>query len=76
MERKKKLTVIRGEGGGGQCGKEGERSSWNMYKGPMDKEKVGEDQGWEVGMGRVQGLEGGNGDSCTWTAIKKMAISS
>ena len=27
--------------------------SRNMYKGPMDKAKVGKDGGWEVGVGRA-----------------------
>ena len=39
MELKNKLTVTRGEGRGGQRGKEGKGSSRNMYKGPMDKAK-------------------------------------
>ena len=30
-----------------------------MYKAPMDKAKVGEDGGWEVGMGEVGESSGG-----------------
>ena len=30
----------------------------NNYKGHMDKTKVGQDQGWEVGMAGVQGSDG------------------
>ena len=33
-----------------------EGSSRNMYKGHMDKAKGGQDQGWEVEMGRVGGV--------------------
>ena len=29
-----------------------------MYKGPMDKAKGGQDQGWEVGMAWMGGIEG------------------
>ena len=43
IEIKNKLMVIRGEGGGGYWGKEREGSSRKMYKGPMDKAKVGKD---------------------------------
>ena len=39
MEIKNRLTVTRGEDGGDSWGKEGKRSSGNMYKGPMDKPK-------------------------------------
>ena len=38
MEIKNKLTVTRGEG---DKGTEGEGSSRNMYKGPMDKDNQG-----------------------------------
>ena len=30
----------------------------NMYKGHMDKAKVEEDRGWEVGMAGVEGSDG------------------
>ena len=30
-----------------------------MYKGPMNKTKGGQDQGWEVGMAGEQGSGGG-----------------
>ena len=39
-------------------GKEGEGSSRNMYKGPMDKAKGGKDGRWEVVVGSV-GKSGG-----------------
>ena len=41
IEIKNKLRVTRREGGQGYWGKEGEGSSRNMYKGPMDKAKAG-----------------------------------
>ena len=43
IEIRNKLAVTRGEQGGGLQGKEGEGSSRNMYKGPMDKAKGGKD---------------------------------
>ena len=54
-----KLTVTTGEGGGRCGGKEGKRSSRNMYKGPMDKMKGGKDGGWEVGVGGAGESGGG-----------------
>ena len=39
MERKNKLTVTRGDRGGGYGKKRGRDKSRNMYKGPMDKAK-------------------------------------
>ena len=41
MEIKNKVTVTRGKEEGKKWGKEGKRSSKNMYKGPMDKAKGG-----------------------------------
>ena len=44
----------------------------NIYKRQMDKTKVEEDPGWEVGLAGVAGrVEGGNGDNCTYTTIQK-----
>ena len=51
IEIKNKLTVTRGEEGGGERGKEVEGSSRNMYKGPLDKPKGNRIEGgrWESG---------------------------
>ena len=49
IEIKNKLTVTRGEVGGDN-GNKGKRVFGNMYKGPMDKSKMGKDGGWEVGV--------------------------
>ena len=71
MEIKDKLTVTRGERGGGQQGTEGEGLLSNMHKAPTDRDN-GEGRtecgrwGW-VG-GRVMGE---NGDNCNCTTIKK-----
>ena len=43
IEIKNKLTVNRGNGGKVIMGEKGERSSRNMYKGPMDKAKRGKE---------------------------------
>ena len=47
-------------------GKDGEGSPRNMYTGHMDKDNggEGEDQVWEVGVGRAGGVMGENGDNC------------
>ena len=58
IEIKNKLTVTRGEVGGGMVGERG-RVFRNMYKGPMDKAKGGQDLRWEVGMGGVEESGGG-----------------
>ena len=41
MEIKNKLAITGREERGGSWGKEGERLSRNMYKGPMDKDNRG-----------------------------------
>ena len=69
-EIKNKLTVHRGVGGGGEQGIEGEGSSRNMYKGPMDKANSGgEDWRWVV---RVSKTGENNGVKTGTTVIKKM----
>ena len=64
-EIKNKLTVIRGDGGEGQWGEEGEGSSRNMYKGHMDKANGGRFKGERQGWVRRGAWWGENGDNCT-----------
>ena len=67
IEKKNKLTVIRGEWGEGQWRKIGEGLSKNMYKGHMDKARAGrvDGGGWGWEWREWEGWWGENGDICT-----------
>ena len=45
-------------------GEKGEGLSRKMYKGPMDKAKGEQNQGWEGGTGGAGEVVGVNGDNC------------
>ena len=45
-----------------------------MYKGPVDKDKGGQDWGWEMGVGAVGESSGGKMETTVLETIKNIKI--